>query len=133
SWGQGQTIAIVASYDAPNIAADLSNFDAQYGLPAPPSFSKVTPPGQAAPARNSGWEEEISLDVQWAHAIAPGAKVLLVEAASNSFSNLYGAVDYAAANANVVSMSWGGGEYSSELSDDAHFNHPGVTFTASAG
>src|SRR5438270_3668007 len=133
SCGQGQTIAVVDAYDAPNIASDLATFDTQYGLPAPPSFTKVTPPGQSAPAHDAGWEEEIALDVEWAHAMAPAANIVLVESADNSFANLYGAVDYAAANASVVSMSWGGGEYSSELSDDAHFNHPNVTFVASAG
>src|SRR5207302_3738915 len=63
--GSGQTIAIVDAYDDPNIAADLATFDAQFGLPAPPSFVKATP--QGTPPSNSGWAGEIALDVEWAH------------------------------------------------------------------
>src|SRR5207248_3970700 len=74
--------------------------------------------------------------VEWAHAIAPGANILLVEARSDYFSDLLAAVDYAAAHANVVSMSWGSDEFSGETTSsyDGHFrNHPGVTFVASSG
>lgn len=86
------------------------------------------------PNTNAGWALEISLDVEWAHAIAPQAKIVLVEAASNSFANLMQAVDVAVANgASVVSMSFGGSEFSSETSFDFHFNVNGVTFTASSG
>ncbi len=61
---------------------------------------------------DAGWALEIALDVEWAHAIAPQAKILLVEAASNSFADLLDAVDAAVLNgARVVSMSWGGGEF----------------------
>src|SRR5437879_100638 len=80
--GAGQTIAIVDAYDDPNIAGDLAQFDAQYGIAAPPSFIKATPQGQ--PSANAGWASEIALDVQWAHAIAPGANLLLVEAKDSS-------------------------------------------------
>ncbi len=73
------------------------------------------------------------MDVEWAHAIAPGAKILLVESKTNSFANLFGAVDYASARANQVSMSWGGSEFSSEASNDFHFQVTGVTFFASSG
>ena len=70
------------------------------------------------PASDStgGWELEESLDVEWAHAMAPGASIMLVEASSTSYSDLLAAVNYAAAHANVVSMSWGGGEFSGEAS-----------------
>jgi hypothetical protein len=130
--GSGQTIAIVDAYDDPNIAGDLAQFDAQYGIAAPPSFTKATPQGQ--PAANAGWASEIALDVEWAHAIAPGANILLVEARDSSLINLLGAVDYAAAHgAQVVSMSWGAGEFSSETSYDYHFSRAGVTFVASSG
>src|SRR5207253_5967612 len=107
----GQTIAIVDAYDDPTIAADLAYFDTQFGVSAPPSFVKATPSGQ--PAYNSGWAGEIALDVEWAHAVAPGANVLLVEAKSSSFADLLAAVDYAAAQpgVSVVSMSWGSGEF----------------------
>jgi subtilase family serine protease len=77
---------------------------------------------------------EIALDVEWAHAVAPGATILLVEAASNSFGDLLTAVDTAVAmGAKQVSMSWGGGDFSGESAFDAHFQHPGVTFLASSG
>jgi hypothetical protein len=133
--GSGQTIAIVDAYDDPTIAADLHTFDQTFGLPDP-TLTKVEQSGTVA---NKGWSVEISLDVEWAHAIAPGAKILLVEARSANITDLLAAVDYAAARPGVstVSMSWGGGEFSGESSNDANFNtpagHQGVTFVAAAG
>jgi subtilase family serine protease len=126
----------VDAYDAPHIASDLTTFDTQYGLPACTTangcFQEVMPQDQ--PAYDSGWEEEISLDVEWAHAIAPGAKILLEEAADNTYANLYAAVrDAVTRGADVVSMSWGGGEYSAETADDSNFSSPSTTFVASAG
>src|SRR6266702_4428888 len=133
--GSGQTIAIVDAFNDPNIQSDLNTFDSQFGLPACTTsngcFTIATP--QGPPRTNRGWALEISLDVEWAHAIAPGAKILLVEAATNSFANLYGAVDYASARANQVSMSWGGTDASSDSSNDSHFAVSGVTFFASSG
>lgn len=135
--GSGQTVAIVDAFDDPNIQSDLNTFDTQFGLPACDNtngcFTKATP--QGLPRTNTGWALEISLDVEWAHAIAPGAHVLLVEAKTNSFSNLFGAVDFAASQPGVhqVSMSWGGGEFKNEASADSHFTVSGVTFTASSG
>src|SRR5436190_4307384 len=84
--GYGITIAIVVAYDAPTIAADLTKFDATYGLPAPPSFKKISQAGSTTslPAANANWALEASLDVEWAHAIAPQAGILLVEAKSSS-------------------------------------------------
>ncbi|HLJ95775.1 MAG TPA: S53 family peptidase, partial [Gemmataceae bacterium] len=130
--GSGQTIAIVDAYDDPNIVSDLARFDAQYGI-ASANLTKATPQGQ--PAADAGWSSEIALDVEWAHAVAPGANLLLVEAKDSSLGNLLGAVDYAVGQgAQVVSMSWGAGEFSTETSYDYHFaNHPGVTFVASVG
>ena len=131
-YGTGQTIAIIDAYDDPTIINDLAVFDQQFGLPAPASFVKATP--QGAPVYNSGWATEIALDVEWAHAIAPDAKILLVEAKSASFSDLLSAVDYAVAQgARQVSMSWGGSEFRGQTNYDSHFNHPGVTFLASSG
>src|SRR5262245_7963764 len=78
--GAGQTIAIIDAYDDPNIAADLATFSAQFGLPAA-DFTKVNQSGGSAlPPPNKGWATEIALDVEWAHAIAPAARILLVEA-----------------------------------------------------
>jgi subtilase family serine protease len=135
--GNGQTIGIVDAFNDPNIQSDLNTFDTQFGLPdcnnTNHCFTIATP--QGSPRTDRGWALEISLDVEWAHAIAPGAKILLVEAVTNSFSNLFGAVDVAASTAGVhqVSMSWGGSEFSSEVKDDSHFQVSGVTFFASSG
>ncbi len=135
--GSGQTVAIVDAFFDPNIESDLATFDSQFGLPACTTsngcFTIATPQGIQRTDR--GWALEVSLDVEWAHAIAPGAKILLVESKTNSFANLFGAVDYAASQPGVhqVSMSWGGGEFSSEASNDFHFQVSGVTFFASSG
>src|SRR5262249_23535611 len=133
--GAGQTIAIVDAFDDPYIASDLHHFDQQFGL-ADPTFIKATP--QGTPAFDAGWSGEIALDVEYAHAIAPKARILLVEAKTNSYSDLFGAVDYARkyAGVSVVSMSFGGGEFSSEHNYDGIFTtpsgHRGVTFVASS-
>jgi subtilase family serine protease len=72
--------------------------------------------------------------VEWAHAIAPGAKILLVVSRSNSLTDLLAAVDFAVAQgASQVSMSWGSNEFPSETSYDFHFNVSGVSFFASSG
>jgi subtilase family serine protease len=133
--GSGETIAIVDAYDDPNIQADLNTFDMQFGLPATTVARYNATGGQTYPASDTsgGWELEESLDVEWAHAVAPAAKIILVEAASASDSDLLAAVKYAAAHANVVSMSWGGGEFSGETGDDSDFSQPGVAFVASSG
>jgi subtilase family serine protease len=139
--GAGQTIAIVDAYDDPTAENDLNVFSGQYGLSACTTangcFTKVNQTGGTSyPRANSGWALEISLDVQWAHAIAPGAKILLVEASSNSFSNLLAAEDYARQHAQYVSNSWGGSESSGEASYDSHFLAPSgktVSFFVSAG
>jgi subtilase family serine protease len=136
--GSGKTVAIVDAYDDPSAEGDLGVFSSQYGLPACTTangcFQKVDQNGGTSyPRTDSGWALEISLDVQWAHAIAPGAKILLVEAASNSFGNLLAAEDYAKAHAQYVSNSWGASEFSGEKSYDGHFAQSGVSFFVSAG
>ncbi len=144
--GEGQVIAIIDAYDDPYIDGDLDTFSSTFGLPLckhPTSFTpsptecnfkKIYASG-SKPRSNSGWALEISLDVEWAHAIAPNANIILVEAASNSFSDLTKAVDVAVQQygATVVSMSFGGSEFSTETAYDYHFNVPDVTFTASSG
>jgi hypothetical protein len=138
--GARQTIAIVDAFDDPNIANDLHQFDLRFGLPDPPVFTKVNQNGGSTmPAADAGWASEIALDVEWAHAIAPRANILLVEANDNGLGNLFAAVDFARNQPGVVavSMSWGAGEFSSEASFDFHFTtpagHTGVTFVASSG
>jgi hypothetical protein len=137
--GAGQTIAIVDAYNDPDIASDLNTFDSEFSLPSASLKVVNETGGSALPADNAGWDTEISLDVEWAHAIAPGANILLVEANSSSLSDLLAGVNYArdAAGVSVVSMSWGGSEFSSESSFDSDFTtpagHQNVTFVASAG
>src|SRR5262249_28286556 len=103
-----------------------------FGLPDP-VFTKATPQGQ--PAFDAGWAGEIALDVEWAHAIAPGANILLVEARSSSLTDLLNAVKYAASQPGVSapSMSWGAGEFAGETVYDSVFTQPGVTYVAAAG
>jgi subtilase family serine protease len=138
--GAGKTIAIVDAYDDPTAESDLGVFSTQFGLPACTTangcFTKVNQTGgNSYPRKDAGWALEISLDVQWAHAIAPGAKILLVEASSNSFANLLAAEDYAKTHAQYVSNSWGGSEFSGETGSgyDGHFVQTGVSFFVSAG
>ncbi len=135
--GAGQTIAIVDAYNDPNIQAELAVFDATYNLPAPPSFRVVSETGTAAlPMVNASWAQEIALDVEWAHALAPGASIVLVEANSGSIPDLMVAVQTAAgiAGVSVVTMSWSGNEsfYASAYYDSV-FTAPGITFVAASG
>jgi subtilase family serine protease len=89
--GAGQTIAVVDPFDDPEIANDLAAFDSAFGLPAPPSFRKVGQTGGPVPTQtDDGWASETSLDVEWAHALAPGANILLVEANSDFLTDLFG-------------------------------------------
>jgi subtilase family serine protease len=134
--GAGETIAIVDAYNDPNIHSDLNTFDAKYGLAAA-NLTVVNQSGSTTnlPTADTGWGVEESLDVEWAHAMAPGAKIVLVEASSNSLSDLLAAVNTATSKmgANVVSMSWGGSEFAGETSYDSAFTAPNVTYVASAG
>jgi subtilase family serine protease len=140
--GGSGIIAIVDAYDYPTAENDLNVFSNQYGLPSCTSslgcFTKIYASG-TKPGGNCGWNQEAALDIEWAHAMAPGAKIVLVEAASSSFNDLFHAVDvasnYIAANSGFgqVSMSWGGGEFSSETSSDSHFTTPGVVYFAASG
>jgi len=82
--GAGQTIVIVDSYGSPTIESDLATFDAQFDLPAPPSFNIIQPAGAVPPYDPTnpamvGWAGETTLDVEWSHSMAPGANILLVE------------------------------------------------------
>lgn len=135
--GQG-AIAIVDAYDDPTAQNDLAVFIAQFNL-APATFEVVYAAGTKPPQDSTGgWELEESLDIEWAHAMAPNAKLYLVEAASNSNSDLFSAVQVAsnlvsAAGGGVVSMSWGQAEFSLENLYDSYFTTSGVTYFASTG
>src|SRR5262245_3826899 len=115
SAGTGKTFAIVDAFDAPTAAADLSTYRAQYGLPSCTTttgcFRKVNQSGTTSPLprANGGWAQEISLDLDMASATCPNCKILLVEANSNSFTDLAAAEDTAARlGATVISNSYGG-------------------------
>jgi subtilase family serine protease len=132
-------VAIVDAYDDPHAESDLATYRSTFGLSscttANGCFRKVDQTGGTAyPRGNTGWAEEISLDVDMVSAICPKCHVLLVEAASNSFLNLSTAENTAAAlGANAISNSYGGSEFSSEAAYDANYSHSGVAITASSG
>ncbi|MBV8079695.1 MAG: S53 family peptidase [Actinobacteria bacterium] len=140
-----QTVAIVDAYDDPNISSDLATFDAAYGLPAltpgapgcsaTGCFEKVNENGGLAlPPADPSWAMEIALDVESVHEICETCSIVLVEASSATYNDLATAENEAAAlGANVITNSWGGGEWGGETSFDSAFDHPGVAITASAG
>lgn len=143
----GGVIAIVDAYDDPNAASDLATFSSYFNLPQP-NFQVVYASGVQPPVDTlyqGTWEAEESLDIEWAHAMAPSAQIILVEAASNSYTDLMAAETTAGqlvsqAGGGVVSNSWGGQEFNgssnggvSETSYDSHFLATNVVFTASTG
>ena len=137
--GGARAIAIVDAYDYPTAFSDLQIFSAQFGLPAPTTanFQVVYATG-TPPKADSGWGLEAALDIEWAHAMAPHAKIYLVEAASNSYADLLSAVNVASnyvaqAGGGEVSMSWGGSEFSFERFYDGYFTKTGVVYFAAAG
>lgn len=128
--GKGQTLAIIDVYDDPKILSDANVFSSQFGLPqfntGGPTFVKLNengqnitsePKGVPHPQTNSAWSSEISLDVEWAHAIAPQANIVLVEANSESTGDVFKAMNVARNNpaVSVVSMSWGYNESNSNM------------------
>ncbi len=148
--GGSKAIAIVDAYDYPTALADLKKYSTQFGLPAPTAntFTVTWPSSQPAADPNCAnyggwncWAAESALDIEMAHTAAPSAHIYLVEAASNSFSDLFAAVYKAitlvqAAGGGEVSMSWGGGEFSSETTYDTALgsvNTNKVVFFASTG
>jgi len=136
--GGSRAIAIVDAFDDPTAEADLATFTSQFDLP-PTDFTVVYAQGtEPAQDPSGGWEVEESLDIEWSHAMAPEAKIYLVEAADNSFTNLFNAVTVAAnlvkaAGGGEVSMSWGAGEFKGETTFDSVFSTHGVVYLASSG
>jgi subtilase family serine protease len=113
--GTGQTIVIVDAFGSPTAQADLDTFDSRFGL-APAHLTTYYPSGQPTfqgTANQIGWAEETSLDLQWAHAVAPGAKLALVVAPTNYGSALNNAEQFAVTQhlGNVMSMSFGSSEF----------------------
>jgi subtilase family serine protease len=137
--GSGRTVAIVDAYDAATAEADLGVYRSQFGLPACTTangcFKKVDQNGGTNyPAKDGGWGQEISLDIDMVSAICPNCHILLVEASSASFANLGTAVNRAAATPGVVAISNSyGGSDASDSSYGSYYNHPGIAVTASSG
>jgi len=146
--GGSRAIAIVDAYDYPTAASDLATYDTQFGVSAP-DFTVIYGTGLPAngcvsgtqPTGNTGWNLEAALDIEMAHAMAPAAKLFLVEAASNSDSDLFNAEQVAAkcvqANGGgMVSNSWGRADYNGETTNDANFsgsNGTSVIYFVSSG
>jgi Kelch motif len=148
--GAGQTIAIVDAYNNPDIITDTATFDTRFGLPqfnvtGGPTLKVLNQTGAASPlpqntsSATGDWDVEEALDVQWAHAMAPEANIILFEANTSSTADMYPAEATAAgfAGVSVVSNSWASGEGSGENAADSIFTtpagHQGVTFLASTG
>jgi subtilase family serine protease len=144
--GAGQVVAVVDAYDDPNVTSDLNYYRSYFGLPTLPTctswpsttacFNKVNQTGAAGPypTADTGWSQEIMLDVDMVSAICPNCSIVLVEANTNNYGDLLAGVNEAAAlGANVISNSYGSGEWSGESSFDSAFNHPGVAITVSSG
>jgi kumamolisin len=149
-WG---AIALVDAYNNPRASANLAAFSSHYGLPAA-NFTQVyanssfgtlngmTASCSGTPADNTDWGLEEDLDIEWAHAMAPDAQIILVEACSNSNADLFYAeqvagIEVAAAGGGDISNSWGGGEFPGEVgsTDDVFYRYHWlrIAYFASAG
>lgn len=152
--GKGRTIVIVDSFGSPTIGDDLKTFDARFTIPAPPSFMVLQPAGPVPPFDPSngtmvGWAFETTLDVEWAHTVAPGANIVLVETPSAETEGIVGVPEMIRAEnfvinhsiGDVISQSWGATEQTFASPDQlrsqrsAYMNalHHGVTVLASSG
>jgi subtilase family serine protease len=120
--GAGQTIIIIDSFGSPTIANDLSTFDAGYGLPAPPSFTVLAPlgtvPFDPSDSDQVGWASETTLDVEWAHALAPGAGIVLLTSPVSETEGVQGLPEFLQLEqyaldhhlGKIISQSWGATE-----------------------
>src|SRR5580658_10697938 len=144
STGGRGIIAVVDAYDYPSALSNFNSFAAEFGLPKETSTDPTAASNKVfqviyengvKPRQNTSWNQEEALDIEWTHAMAPKAKIVLVEAHSSGLSDLYASVDQAAGITGVkqISMSWGGSEVSSETALDAHFDKSGPIFLAASG
>lgn len=132
--GEGQTIAVTEAGDYPKVKEDLQAYRKQYGLPNS-EIQVVNQEGETSPLPKAApeWAVETALDVDMIAAIAPKAKIVVVEANDAEFEDMGKAVDTAAKlGAKFVSNSWGGAESQGQHSD-SHLNHPGVAMTVASG
>ncbi len=127
------TIAVITAFSNPTIEKDLAEFTKEFKLAECSVKNKCleihSMSGQKT--KNLDWSLETALDTEWAHAVAPTAKLLVVQSASDSLTDLMKAVDYVTKRKDVtaVSMSWGGPEFTTELKHDAHFAAASTTMT----
>ena len=124
--GGNKAIAIVDAYDYPTALADLQYFSTFFKLPAPNFTKVIANNGCGTPIYNAGWALEAALDIEWAHAMAPNAAIILVEACTNSFVDLFYAEQVAidlllAGSGGEVSNSWSGGEWAGQTAYDDTF------------
>lgn len=140
--GGSGTIVIVDAFDDPTALADFNQYSAQYGLPQETSTNVTASTNQhfqivyaqnKKPRYNQGWSQEESLDIELAHAMAPNAKIVLIECSTNANTYLYAGDDLAPSYGKQCSNSWSGPESSGEASSDTHFNHPGTVYFFSGG
>lgn len=121
--GAGQTIVLIESYGSPTLEADLQQFDTEFGLPPPPSLKVIAPIGEIPPfdpTNNDvvGWAEETSLDVQWSHALAPHANIIVLVSPVDETEGVQGLPQFLALEqyaldhhlGKIISQSWGATE-----------------------
>jgi subtilase family serine protease len=143
--GKGQTIVIIDSYGSPTLAQDLKSFDAGFGIPDPPSLQILSPLGtvpfdDTVPDMDA-WALETTLDVEWAHAIAPDANIVLLTSPVDETQGIQGLpeflqlVQYALDNhlGNIISQSWGTAENTLFTPSDMHiFNDYNAVYQRAA-
>ena len=120
--GVGETIIIIVSFGSPTIARELKTFDADYGLPDPPSFTVLAPlgtvPFDPTDSDHVGWAFETTLDVEWAHAMAPGANIVLLTSPVSETEGVQGMPEFLLLEryaldhhlGKIISQSWGATE-----------------------
>jgi subtilase family serine protease len=144
--GKGETIVIVDAFGSPSIASDLQTFDSQMGLPNPPSFRVITPEGPITTNPSNctsvyspngpdlcsdyyGWTDETSLDVEWSHAMAPEANILLVETPMTETEGIYGIPQIVAAENYVIDHHLGDVISQSFGANESTFTSPGQIYS----
>jgi len=141
STGGSGVIVIVDAYHYPTALNDFNAFSTQFGLPTCQMGGcfNVVYQSSSQPPANCGWAQEAALDIEWAHAMAPMADIVLVEANSNSLADLISSVSvgskYISSHGGLgeLSMSWGSGEFFFESLYDTFFSTSGVVYVAASG
>jgi hypothetical protein len=139
--GSGQVIALIEAYGSSTIVNDLTVFSNEYSIPITSATLTIVNSDGAPTGSDSGWALETALDVEWAHAIAPGAKILLVVTKNDDFNNLFNGIVFAASwqdpvtheMAQQISMSWSVPEFAGETTLDSQLATAGISYFASAG